>query len=171
MTALLRQLGDAPQQFHAVHARHLQVGDHDRRRPGLDLLQRLNSVARGFASEAPREASSAKPVRSFSSSSTMSTFSWFINSVLLHYSGSELFRQPRAEPPASAAEFIASKDGIGYPARPGSEYLLHRCAFPAGRDLRRFFHRSPLSVLDLAGKERRAKIAGCMLTQSLRIAS
>ena len=31
---LLGSSGDVLQQFHAVHARHLQIGDHDRRAPG-----------------------------------------------------------------------------------------------------------------------------------------
>ena len=34
---LLRGSGDLLQQLHAVHARHLQVGDHDRRPPRLDF--------------------------------------------------------------------------------------------------------------------------------------
>ncbi len=41
------------QQFHAIHAGHFQVGDHDRRSPGFDLGQALDAVLGGIGLVAP----------------------------------------------------------------------------------------------------------------------
>ena len=48
------ELRDAGQQIHAVHARHLQVGDDDRRRPLHHLVEALHPVGGAFGAEAPR---------------------------------------------------------------------------------------------------------------------
>ena len=50
---LARRLRDALQQLHAVHARHLEVGDDNARAPGDDFFQALHAIARGFGAISP----------------------------------------------------------------------------------------------------------------------
>jgi hypothetical protein len=51
---LLRLLGQALQQFHAIHAWHPEIGDHDAGRPGCDFLQPFQSIFGRLCPVAPR---------------------------------------------------------------------------------------------------------------------
>ena len=86
------------------------VGDQD------SIFSSASTPSRAVSHLKPHSvASSARPVRSFSSSSTMSTFSWFINDVLLHYSGWQLFRQPRRHRADRLARSAGNRFGLWGP--------------------------------------------------------